>query len=104
MADVIASRISRSTAPHPADGLITRVQVDDGAVMSMLDPRSYQDSTIIWHLTWGNVEGVRHAAASIIECYDYLLSGHLSQAEAIRRLKILRANHKACRAPHPTAR
>ncbi len=94
---------SKSNPPHPADGLIMRVDVGD-ALMSMVDPRSYRDTSIIWFLTYGDTKHYKHAAASIIESYDYLLSGHIPMAEATRRLRLLRAARRAALFPtNPTA-
>ena len=64
--------------------------------MSILDPRSFENGSVGWHLTWGNVEGVRYVAAGLLESYDYLLSGDINQTEAVRRLRLLRAKRKEC--------
>lgn len=80
-----------------ADQLVKYVTVDDGAVMSMMNPLSFTDGGLSWTLRYGNAEnckavGVR--AASVLDSYDYLLSGAITTTEAIRRLRILRAAWK----------
>jgi hypothetical protein len=69
--------------------MVARVEVGDGAVMSIVDPT--HDGGLIWTLTWGNVESVRYVAAGVLDSYDYLLSSAISTAEAIRRIRLLRA-------------
>lgn len=76
----------------PPKGVTVRVDCGDGAVMTM--PNSFHDWSIVWHLTWGNPEDTRFVAASIIESYDYLLSGVISMKEATRRLRLLRAKRR----------
>ena len=76
---------------HPADGMSLQVDVGDGAFMSIADPRSYADGGPVWTLTWGDADSIKHTAASLIESYSYLLSGDISDAEAVRRLHIMRA-------------
>lgn len=77
-----------------AEKLIRFVTVDDGAVMSMMNPLSFADGGLSWTLRWGSPEqakavGVR--AATVLDDYDYLLNGAITTKEAIRRLRILRA-------------
>lgn len=76
--------------PHPADGLTAVVDLGDGAAMTILNPQSFEDGGIEWHCRYGNVEGVRYSAASVIASYDYLLSGEITTEEAIKRLRDLR--------------
>ena len=76
----------------PPKGSIARVDCGDGAVMAM--PNMFHDWNIVWNLTWGDPEQCRFGAASIIESYDYLLSGCLSMKEATRRLRLLRAKRR----------
>jgi len=80
--------------PHPANGMTAHVGVGDGAVMAIIDPT--HESGLIWTLTWGNVESVRYVAAGVLDSYDYLLSSAISTAEAIRRLRLLRAARRDC--------
>jgi len=60
----------------------TSVEVGEGA--RMLVPKDLE-----WQLRYGNAEKVRYVAASVIECYDYLIR-HCTQKEAMRRLRLLR--------------
>lgn len=82
--------------PHPADGMIADVSCGDGAVMSIIDPRSFADGGPEWTMLYGNPESIRVAVAGLLEGYDYLLSSHITQAEAMRRLRLLRAKRKEC--------
>lgn len=75
---------------HPADGMTLEVHVGDGAYMSLVDPRSFEDGGIEWNLRYGNVEDIRFSAASIVSSFDYLLCGEITTTEAIRRLRIMR--------------
>lgn len=79
---------------HPADGMTAVVQMGDGAAHNIINPQSFEDGGPGWHLTWGNVEGVRYTAASLLDSYDYLLSGAITMAEATRRLRLLRNARK----------
>ena len=81
--------------------MTVRVDCGGGAVMSIIDPRSYggllnDEQGITWTLTWGDYGAVRLVAASLLSSYDYLLSGDITMAEATRRLRLLRATRKAC--------
>ena len=76
----------------PPKGCVARVDCGDGAVMAM--PNMFHDWNIIWQLTWGNPSEARYVAASVIESYDYLLSGTISMKEATRRLRLLRAKRR----------
>jgi hypothetical protein len=85
-----------SQKPHPADGLTADVNMGDGAFMTILDPRSFQDGGLGWRLAhWGDIAPLKHTAVSVIESYDYLLSEEITTAEAIRRLRLLRAGRSA---------
>lgn len=72
--------------------LIGRVDCGGGAVMSF--PKRNADGSVVWHLTYGNAEAVKHVSASIIESYAYLLSAEISMKEATRRLRLLRKARK----------
>lgn len=74
--------------PHPCNGLSAQVHVGDGAFMSIVHPTA--DPSIGWLLTWADAEVVRFVAASLIDSYNYLLSGEINTTEAIRRLRIMR--------------
>lgn len=89
-------RVVRKTIgdPHPADGMTAVVQMGGGAASSIINPQSFEDGGVGWNLTWGNVEGVRYTAASLLESYDYLLSGAITMAEATRWLRLLRNARK----------
>jgi len=94
-----------SEKKHPADGMVLRVEVGDGAVMSLPDPGSYRTGGICWTLTYGNPHGVKHAAVSVIKSYDYLLDEGIPATEAIRRLRLLRkARSLAASHPHTVTR
>lgn len=90
--------------PHPADGLTAEVKLGGGAAMTILNPQSFEDGGIEWHCRYGNFEGVRYSAASVIESYDYLLSNEITTGEAIKRLRDLRgARAYLARAAEPSA-
>lgn len=75
--------------------LTAEIDCGDGAVMTIVDPRSFEDGGVEWRLRYGSPEAVRYTAASLVESYDYLLSGEISTKEAIRRLRLLRAGRRA---------
>lgn len=81
--------------PHPADGLTAQVVLGGGAVATIINPQSFADGGPEWRCRYGDVEGIRYTAASLLESYDYLLSGAISTKEAIRRLRILRSARSA---------
>ena len=60
--------------------------------MSIKDPTA--ETGLVWILTWGNAESVKHTVASIIQSFDYLISDNINQGEADRRLRLLRAAWK----------
>lgn len=76
----------------PPKGATARVDCGGGAVMTM--PNLYHDWNIVWQLSWGNPEQSRYVAASLIESYDYLLSGVITMKEATRRLRLMRARRR----------
>ncbi len=75
---------------HAADGMTINVPLGDGASATIIDPRSFDDGGPEWVMRYGNPESVRYTVASLLESYDYLLSGNISTKEAIRRLRVLR--------------
>lgn len=75
--------------------LTAEINCGDGAVMTIVDPRSFEDGGIGWKLRYGNPDGVRYTAASLIDSYDYLLSSEITMKEAGRRLRLLRAGRQA---------
>lgn len=75
--------------------LTAEINCGDGAVMTIVDPRSFEDGGVGWKLRYGNPDGVRYTAASLIDSYDYLLSGEITTQEATRRLRLLRAGRQA---------
>ncbi len=84
-----------SNPPHPADGMTSQLDVGDGAVMGLVDPRSFADGGLTWALAyWGDPTPLRHTAASVIGSYDYLLSDSITMKEATRRLRLLRAHRR----------
>lgn len=81
---------------HPADGLTMRVAVHPDAHQTIIDPRSFNEgNSVIWRMTWGNPLPIRHAVASLLESYDYLLSDNITMAEATRRLRLMRQVRRA---------
>lgn len=90
-------RIGGKTPPngHPADGMTIRVAYGDGAVGTIINPQSFEDGGPEWVMRYGNPESIRYTVASILKTYDYLLSGHITTKEAIRRLSLMRAVRRA---------
>lgn len=82
-----------SLTPHPADGLSAYASYGDDWHMSLKDPTA--ETGLVWIMTYGDVESVRYTVASILESYDYLLSGLITQAEATKRLRMLRSARAA---------
>ena len=76
---------------HPADGMTIAVDVGDGAVMDIVDPRSFADGGPEWVMRYGDPASIRYAVATLIGSYDYLLSGNINAKEANRRLALLRS-------------
>ena len=81
---------------HPADGMTVNVGVGDGATHVIIDPRSFEDGGPEWTMRYGNPERIRYTVASLLDRYDYLLSGNISMTEATRRLRIMRKIRAAC--------
>lgn len=79
----------------PARDCLAHVDCGDGAVMSMVNP--YSDDSVEWGLRYGNPVRMRFVAASVIESYDYLLSGEIPMKEATRRLRLLRQRRRDLR-------
>lgn len=69
------------------------VDIGDGAVMDIVNPVA--DPHLEWMLRYAGdlnpAQAGRFSAAHIVECYDYLISGHINMGEATRRLRMLRA-------------
>lgn len=84
-------RRGRSLHSHPADGTIARIGGDDWG-MSFPDPTP--ETHIQWIVRYGDIESVRFSIASILESYEYLLDPHITKAEAVRRLGMLREGYK----------
>lgn len=89
---------------HPADGMTMHVSVGGGAIHNIIDPTCFEDGGPEWVCRYGDVESIRYSVASLLESYDYLVSGQISSEEAIRRLRILRAAraHRLQVRPTPT--
>lgn len=84
---------------HPADGMTIHVPVGDGAVMEIIDPRSFEDGGPEWTMRYGNALAIRYTVATLLASYDYLLCHDITMQEATRRLRILRSYRRAaCRA------
>jgi len=75
------------------------VAVGGGAIHSIKHPLGQ----LSWFLRYGTQEEVRGAcrsAASILDSFDYLLCGEITQTEAVRRLRILRDAREAVCPPN----
>lgn len=83
------------TSEHPADGMVARIDVGDGAQMSFINPKSFKDGGPEWVMRYGDPESIRFSVASLLESYDYLLCGEITTREAIRRLRLMRASRAA---------
>jgi len=81
---------------HPSDGMTTHVDCGDGAVMTIIDPRSFEDGGPEWVMRYGNPESIRYTVASLLSSYDYLCSGHITMADATRRLRLMRQARREC--------
>ena len=81
--------------PHPADNMTATMAMGDGAFVGFINPQSFADGGPEWVCRYGNVESIRYTVASLLGDYDYLLSGEISDKEAIRRLRLLRAGRAA---------
>jgi len=85
---------------HPADGMTAVVSMGGGAFATVINPQSFAEGGPEWVMRYGNPEGIRYSVASILESYDYLLSGNINMTEATRRLRLLRAARAGlCKAP-----
>jgi hypothetical protein len=72
------------------------VDCGDGAVMDIIDPRSFENGGPEWTMRYGNPESIRYTVASLLASYDYLLSGEITMAEATQRLRLLRRARLEC--------
>ncbi len=71
-------------------------QVDcGGCFMTIVNP--YSEDNVEWSLRYGNAERMRYVAASLLDSYDYLLSGNINMSEATRRLRLMRAKRRELR-------
>ncbi len=86
---------TKSQNQHPADGMTIHVPVGDGAVMDIIDPRSFEDGGPEWVMRYGNPESIRYSVATLLSSYDYLLSGEITMTEATKRLRIMRQYRRA---------
>lgn len=76
---------------------IKEVDCGDGAIMTIENPASFEDGGMSWRMRYGSPdskEDIKYQVSSTLDSYDYLLSGHINQKEAIRRLKLLRKARK----------
>ena len=80
--------------PHPADGLTAQVQLGGGAVATIINPQSFANGGPEWVMRYGDPVGIRYSVASLLESYDYLLSGEITMTEATRRLRVMRRSRK----------
>lgn len=84
-----------TAGPHPADNMTAYMEMGGGAIMTLINPQSFADGGPEWTCRYGNIEGIRYTVASLLESYDYLLSGEINMKEATRRLRLLRAGRRA---------
>jgi len=83
----------RKAAEYDADaakGMTAEVDLGDGAVATIIDPRSFADGGPEWVMRYGNPASIRFVAASLIESYDGLLSDTITTQEAVRSLRKMR--------------
>lgn len=88
-------RVTKSDPPHPADGLTAVVQIGDGAQVEIINPQSFADGGPEWRMRYGDPEPIRYTVAGLLGCYDALLDSNITTAEAIRRLRVMRAARAA---------
>lgn len=87
---------TKSLNPHSFDGMSQHVECGDGAVMDIIDPRSFESGGPEWVMRYGNPDSIRYGVAMLLASYDYLLSGEITTAEAIRRLRLMRRARREC--------
>jgi len=83
----------RKAAEYDADaakGMAAEVDLGDGAVATIIDPRSFTYGGPEWVMRYGSPASIRFVAASLLESYDGLLSDHITTREAVRRLRLMR--------------
>lgn len=71
---------------------MVHVDCGDGATMAIVNAAN-QDTRLEWLQRYASEETVvknRYIVAGILESYDYLLSGNLTEKAAVERLKKLR--------------
>ena len=86
---------------HPADGMTAEVDLGDGAGATIINPQSFKDGGPEWVMRYGNPLAIRYTVASLLESYDYLLSGEITRKEAMQRLVLMRRARAAL--SHPLA-
>jgi len=77
----------------------TTVIVNDGDPQhsyQMTIPAVENDGSLSWRLNYGGEPSRSdlHSAISILETFEYLLSSHIPQSEAINRLRCLRREYQ----------
>ncbi len=87
---------TKSRNPHPFDGMAQHVECGDGAVINIIDPRSFENGGPEWIMRYGNPESIRHGVVMLLMSYDYLLSSEITTTEAIRRLRLMRQARREC--------
>ena len=92
--------IGKLGGPHPADGLTANVDIGDGAVMTIINPQSFENGGPEWVMRYGDPEGIRFAVAGLLESFDYLLSGEITMGEATQRLRMMRSARRSLATPH----
>jgi len=82
---------------HPAGGMTAEVAMGDGAFMTIINPQSFVDGGPEWVARYGNIVAIRYTIASLLDSYDYLLSGNINSREATRRLLLQRRAYRELR-------
>jgi hypothetical protein len=81
--------------------MTARVDLGDGAVLTLIDPRSFADGGPEWVMRYGNPESIRFTVAELLGDYNYLLCDDITTTEAIRRLRILRGKWRDLHTTEP---
>lgn len=90
-----AYRVGHSLQPHVADAMCASVCIGGGAFSTIPNPMAGHHGSIGWNLTYGNPIPLRLTARSMIESYQYLISGEINMKEATHRLRLLRGAYRS---------
>jgi len=92
---VIEGMADMDKTQHPADGMTEEVEIGGGAVMTIINPQSFENGGPEWVMRYGSPESIRFSVAGLLGNYDALLSDNINAKEAIRRLRLMRAARKS---------